>query len=242
MCKISIITVTYNACKTLPITLNSIRNQNYKDYELILIDGGSKDGTQTIIDDNKDIISYCVSQKDKGIYDAMNKGIAVAKGVFCMFLNAGDAFYDSNSLSTMAESISTDTSYDMYFFDAYYEGSKGKRYFTPRLKEYPWRFCHQSMLFNSALIKKENYNIKYKLSGDSELVYRLLGLGHSYISINKPVVLEETGVGATHDNLIASCKELYSIPYLKAQMNPLKICYNMFKIYTYSFLNKIIRL
>ena len=92
MCKISIITVTYNAYKTLPITLNSIRNQNYKDYELILIDGGSKDGTQTIIDDDKDIIRYCVSQKDKGIYDAMNKGSAEAQGVFCSFLNAGDGF------------------------------------------------------------------------------------------------------------------------------------------------------
>ena len=86
----SIIIATYNAAKSLSSTIHSIRAQTYLDYELILIDGNSNDATVQIINDNIDFVSYWVSEMDKGIYDAWNKGIKVSKGKWIAFLGAGD--------------------------------------------------------------------------------------------------------------------------------------------------------
>ena len=87
---ITIITVVYNNVSHLQKTLNSIYKQNYKNYELIVIDGGSKDGTLNIIKKNSSKINFWISEKDKGIYDAFNKGLKLAKGDYVGFVNSDD--------------------------------------------------------------------------------------------------------------------------------------------------------
>jgi glycosyltransferase involved in cell wall biosynthesis len=97
---LSIITVTFNAEAILQKTIDSVANQNSVNLELIVIDGGSTDGTIKIIQKNQDTISEWVSEPDNGIYDAMNKGISKAHGEWIFFLNAGDTFCTDNTVST----------------------------------------------------------------------------------------------------------------------------------------------
>ena len=96
--KFSIITVTYNAEAVLEDTIQSVISQTYHHVEYILVDGASKDGTLSIIDRYRDRITRIVSEPDKGLYDAMNKGIRLATGDYLCFLNAGDSFHEDDTL------------------------------------------------------------------------------------------------------------------------------------------------
>ena len=106
--KFSIITVSYNAKDDLEKTIKSISTQSFKDYEYIIIDGESTDGTKEILKRYGNKISYWVSERDEGIYNAMNKGAKVARGEYLYFLNAGDVFYNKDVLKDVAESIEDD--------------------------------------------------------------------------------------------------------------------------------------
>ena len=97
--KLSIITVNLNNMEGLQKTCDSIISQTFKNFEWIVIDGGSADGSKELIEEYGSNISYWVSEPDKGIYNAMNKGIKVAKGEYLYFLNSGDYLFDSNALS-----------------------------------------------------------------------------------------------------------------------------------------------
>lgn len=108
MKKISIITVTYNCSNVLEKTILSVINQDYINIEYIIIDGGSNDGTLDIINKYSDKISYWTSEKDNGIYDAMNKGIMAATGDYVNFMNAGDSFYSNSVISEFAPKIEND--------------------------------------------------------------------------------------------------------------------------------------
>ena len=99
--KFSVITVTYNAEKVLEDTLQSVISQTYRHVEYIIVDGASKDGTIKIIDKYRERIHTVVSEPDKGLYDAMNKGIALATGNYLCFLNAGDSFHEDDTLQQM---------------------------------------------------------------------------------------------------------------------------------------------
>ncbi|MES2567379.1 MAG: glycosyltransferase family 2 protein [Bacteroidota bacterium] len=96
--RLSIITINYNNKSGLQKTIESVVAQTYKDFEYIVIDGGSNDGSFNVIKDYEKKISYWVSEKDSGIYNAMNKGIVQAKGKFCLFLNSGDWLVDRDIL------------------------------------------------------------------------------------------------------------------------------------------------
>ena len=96
MSKISIITINYNDLKGLQKTFNSVVNQSNKDFEYIVIDGGSSDGGKEFLEQNSDKLAYWISEKDSGVYNAMNKGIKAAKGEYLLFLNSGDFLVDDN--------------------------------------------------------------------------------------------------------------------------------------------------
>lgn len=96
--KFSIITINYNNCEGLKKTIPSVIEQNYKDYEYIIIDGGSTDGSVDVIKKYEQFISYWVSEKDCGIYNAMNKGIRHSTGEYLNFMNSGDTFFESDIL------------------------------------------------------------------------------------------------------------------------------------------------
>lgn len=239
MCKISIITVTYNSADLLRNTITSVFEQTYEDYEYIIIDGGSTDETKSIVTPFLYQISKFISEPDKGIYNAMNKGIALAKGDYCMFLNAGDVLYDCDTLSQIVNSFSQ-KNVDIYIGDAIYykEGEIGE-YFAPQLEKMPFRFCHQAMLFRTELLKNNMYNEEYRLSGDSELLYRLIEKGVNLESLHFPLVRELVGEGATERNLMTSTRELYSIPYVKRNMPAYRIAFNKTKITMYCLLKRL---
>ena len=97
----SIITINYNNKEGLEHTIKSVINQTFKNYEYIIIDGGSTDGSVEIIKQYTDHINYWISEKDKGVYNAMNKGVAQAKGDYLVFMNSGDFFHSPNVLSSV---------------------------------------------------------------------------------------------------------------------------------------------
>ena len=103
--KISVVTVCYNAADCIEHTMLSVLNQSYPDIEYIVIDGGSTDGTVDIIKKYADRLAYWVSEPDKGIYDAMNKGIAAASGSYINFMNAGDTFASDSVLAEIVPQI-----------------------------------------------------------------------------------------------------------------------------------------
>lgn len=101
--KISVITINLNNLEGLKRTVKSVLDQNHPDIEYLLIDGGSTDGAKEFIQDNQDSFAFYLSEKDTGVYDAMNKGIRKSTGDFLIFLNSGDVFSDSDSLSKLIE-------------------------------------------------------------------------------------------------------------------------------------------
>jgi len=118
--KISIITAVYNGEQTIEECINSIINQTYKDIEHIIIDGGSTDGTLDVIKKYKDNISKVISEPDKGIYDAMNKGIALSTGGIIGFLNADDVYADEHVIENVVKAISennVDSCYGKLFYN-----------------------------------------------------------------------------------------------------------------------------
>jgi len=98
----SIITINYNNKSGLQKTIESVLKLSYKDYEFLIIDGGSTDESVDIIRNYEDHITYWISEKDNGIYNAMNKGIAKAKGNYCIFMNSGDCFHSPDILNIVA--------------------------------------------------------------------------------------------------------------------------------------------
>ena len=103
--KYSIVTINYNNAEGLRRTIQSVVSQTYADYEYLIIDGGSSDGSVNAIKDYEDRISYWVSEKDGGIYNAMNKGVKVAHGEYLIFMNSGDVFYNSVVLKNLREEL-----------------------------------------------------------------------------------------------------------------------------------------
>lgn len=101
--KYSVITINYNNNIGLTHTIKSVVSQSYGDFEYIIIDGGSIDGSVDVIKDNANQIDYWITEKDRGIYHAMNKGVAQARGEYCIFLNSGDCFYNNDVLDGIAK-------------------------------------------------------------------------------------------------------------------------------------------
>ena len=146
--KVSFITVVFNNKENLKKTLSAIRNQKYRNVEIVIIDGGSTDGTLEVIAENKNIISYSVSEKDKGIYDAMNKGIRAATGDYVWFMNSGDIPFDDDILINV---FKKEKSGDVYYGDTEIVDDEGKSYGNRTLKVPPkelnWKKIH---LFNTS--------------------------------------------------------------------------------------------
>jgi glycosyltransferase involved in cell wall biosynthesis len=173
--KISIITVVKNSKETIEKNIQSLMNQNYKNYEHIVIDGGSTDGTVEIINKYRKNINHFISEKDNGIYDAMNKGIDKANGDIIGILNSDDFFYN-NALSIVKKYFEEFEKIDFLF------GSVDK--YTLQHGYYPnriyWTFgfytSHSVGFFIKSNVQKRvgYYNTKYKYSSDYDLFYRMI--------------------------------------------------------------------
>ena len=167
--KITVITVCYNAKDAIKKTIESVINQDYKNLEYIIVDGASTDGTKEIIEEYQKIFPIIlVSEPDKGIYNAMNKGTRLASGDWLNFMNAGDTFYRQDSISQAAKFLSAED--DIVYGDTeiiYHDFKTIKKEPNPN-KLWMGRIPHQSAFIKSPTMKKYGYNGNNKIVADLE--------------------------------------------------------------------------
>ena len=192
MSKISIITINYNDLKGLKKTFNSIVNQSNKDFEYLVIDGGSSDGSKEFIEQNSDKLAYWISEKDSGVYNAMNKGIKAAKGEYLLFLNSGDSLVDDNVIEKVIENI--DSKHSFYYGNLFYSlNDKRTQLWTPPAKLTFSYFFEHSLPHPASFIKRDLfekyffYNEQLKIVSDWEFfIYCICKMDepYKYIDIN----------------------------------------------------------
>lgn len=175
--KISIITIVYNNVRDIEYTISSVLNQSYPDIEYIVIDGASTDGTLDIINRYKDRINTIVSEKDAGIYDAMNKGLALATGDYVLFLNSGDELYDNDTIRCIVEKgKGADIIYgETKLVDEQRHIIADRRHRAPdkfdwQSFRYGMNICHQAIYIKRSIT--EPYDLNYHLSADIDWIIR----------------------------------------------------------------------
>ena len=209
---ITIITVAYNAVKDIENTILSVLNQTYPNIEYIIIDGGSTDGTLDIIKKYEDKISYWVSEPDKGIYDAMNKGTLKATGGWLNFMNAGDTFYNEQVLEKVFKDNDwTDT--DVIYGNVNIEYPKKKKLKKPlplKKIEQQMVFCHQGSFVRTMLQKQYLFNTTYRISADYNFFHQLYIEGKHFHYLNFVIAIFLYG-GVSTDAFISLLVEEWHI-------------------------------
>ena len=216
--KFSIITVSYNAASVIEPTLQSVLSQTYTDYEYLLIDGGSKDNTVAKAKASGIEFAHIVSERDNGIYDAMNKGIALATGDYLCFLNAGDAFYAPDTLQTIANAATREKFPDVLYGETA-EVDDARNFVRMRRLQAPkqltWRsfksgmmVCHQAFYAKREIAP--TYDLKYRLSGDVDWCIKVMKKAKKLVNVNATVVnYLQNGLSLQHHR--ASLKERFWI-------------------------------
>lgn len=205
----SIITVTLNNLSGLKKTAESIFPQTHQDYEWITIDGGSTDGTPAYLGDLK---TNYISEPDKGIYDAMNKGIERAKGQYILFLNAGDMLESKNTLLEVNERIKGQKCDFIYGDSA--EDINGKLFFKrskPHFEITKGMFTHhQAMLYNRDALENIKYDETYKIAADYDLTWKVIEQSTDFLYLPFPVCIFEAG-GASQQQVLLGRSEQFKI-------------------------------
>lgn len=221
MPQLSIITITYQAEAYLERTLQSVFEQDCaSEIDYIVVDGASKDKTLEIINAHQSQINQVISEKDRGIYDAMNKGIALAKGDYILFLNAGDTFASAETLKILLQEL--DKKPDVLYGEAVFVNNEGQHLglrseVTPhRLPSaLSWRdFRYGMLVCHQAFIAKRSisplFDLKYKLSSDIDWEIKVLKKSNSIIKSEVPICYYLMG-GASVQNLKLSWQERYEV-------------------------------
>lgn len=195
---ISVITVCFNAENLIENTIKSIISQTYANIEYIVIDGGSYDGTLEVIKKYREKISYFVSEQDKGIYDAMNKGTLVSTGDWVLFMNAGDTFFSDNTISEVVKECNDGA--DIIYGDVKVVEKIGSYILqagTPdELSKGEISFCHQSSFIRSSLMKSHLYDLQFRVCADFNLFFHLWKEGCSFYHVNIPVAVYDVSQGS----------------------------------------------
>src|SRR5690606_37356435 len=211
----SIITVVYNDAGGIGHTIRSVMKQTYPELEYIIVDGLSTDGTLDIIEQYKEEVSILISEKDQGIYDAMNKGLAAATGDYVLFLNSGDELYEDMTLEKVFSSADNG--------DIYYGETKlideerniigDRRHKTP--KRFDWKsfrygmnICHQAIYIKRSIA--EPYDLQYELSADIDWIIRAAKKADKIVNVNEYVAKYLVG-GMTQKRHRQGLKERYTI-------------------------------
>jgi glycosyltransferase involved in cell wall biosynthesis len=217
---VSVITVVYNSEKLLERTIENILSQTYLNIELVIVDGGSKDGTLDIIRKYNDQISYWVSEKDKGLYDAMDKGLQLASGDYVWYINSGDLIFDANTTEKIFAKYPTDA--DIYYGDTLYVDGNyepiGLRNDITNKKlptqlsvdsfKYGMVICHQAFIMKRILAAR--YDLQYKFVSDYDWVIACTKKSTSFVHTHQTLAKFLTeGFSTKHRK--ASVKEKYKV-------------------------------
>lgn len=181
---LSIITINYNNLDGLQRTIDSVVGQSFTDYEWIVIDGGSKDGSRELIERYADHFAYWCSEPDKGIYNAMNKGIEKASGDWFLFLNSGDWLY-SNDVLNKVFSVPNDA--DILYGDVMYHWPDGRGLEMERKPDklslyffYTDTLCHQATFYRKNIFNTHKYDESFRICSDWALYIQLLTEGYRF--------------------------------------------------------------
>ena len=195
--KITIITVCFNAVSCIEQTIKSVINQTYPNIEYIIIEGNSIDGTIDIIEQYKDNITHWVSEPDKGIFDAMNKGIVLSHGDWVLFLNSGDYLYSDYVISQCFlekdysgfSVLYGDVYKDYVSEDRYY---KEKPFYSSHKKIKGMGICHQAIFVQGNTIRGLKFDLSYKCCSDYNMMVQIYKEGGRFLSLNMPISVYST--------------------------------------------------
>lgn len=225
--KVSVITVSFNAADTILDTLDSVAEQSHQAIEHIVIDGESTDGTQEIIESHQSMLAKVVSEPDRGIYDAMNKGLRLATGELIAFLNADDVYADRDVLARVA-TIVAERNLDAVFGDVIFtSGSEqsgrpkrrySSRHFTPGRIAWGWMPAHPALFLRHNVYEQfGGFRADYRIAGDFEMVARVFSGGAlAYCYIPEVLVRMRPGGVSTkgwrstwllNQEVLRACKE-----------------------------------
>lgn len=199
--KLSIITVNYNNFEGLKRTINSVKKQTFTDYEWIVIDGGSTDGSKELIEENSNLFSYWQSCPDDGIFPAMNYGITKASGEWIQFLNSGDSLFEKDTLQKV---FSKEYACDVLFGDAEHFDKNGSwiRTFPDNLGlTFFWQntLNHQSTFFKTALFDGHPYDVTYTTTADYVYYIELIFRNKTFVHLPQTITsCEPSTVGNRH--------------------------------------------
>jgi glycosyltransferase involved in cell wall biosynthesis len=218
--KISLITVTFNATRVLESTIQSIVKQSFANYEYIIIDGGSTDGTLDIIRKYESHIRYWVSEPDQGLYDAMNKGLQAARGEYVWFMNAGDEIYDKDTLASVFAAQAPEA--DIYYGDALFYTQTGETIglrsevtphklpgkLTWRSLQYGMVVCHQSFIARKTIAPL--YDLAHPYCADVDWEIKCLKKANKVVPTGLVLSRYLTG-GFSRKNLYKSLLDRYAV-------------------------------
>ena len=182
--KVSIITVCYNRKATITQSINSVLDQDYPNIEYIIIDGNSSDGTQSIIESYSDKIAHYISEPDKGMYDAINKGLKLATGDIIGLMHSDDTFYDNSVVSKIVNTFLMSSNADAVYGDGIYVTNDaeeriirnriGGQYNFEKIKS-GWLPLHPTVYIKKSIIEKYGYySLDFKIASDTEFLLRYL--------------------------------------------------------------------
>lgn len=202
---VSVVTVCFNAAPTIATTLDSVRAQTWRPLESVVVDGGSKDGTQDIVKGYADITGTVVSERDEGIYDAMNKGVALARGEIIHFLNADDSFVDAGVVEAAVRIFMAEPELDLVFGDAIYRSSDGA--FLRRFKRVNagnllyGDLCHQVVFARRRMFERfGQFKLEYRINADYDWMLRVFRGGAQVRHLERTIVNYDAG-GVSAANL-----------------------------------------
>lgn len=218
--KFSIITVTYNAGKVLEDTIQSVVFQTYRNVEYIIVDGGSTDNTLDVVHKYQERICKVISEPDKGLYDAMNKGIRMATGDYLCFLNAGDELHENETLQKIVFTLKGKELPDVIYGETAIVDEEGhflhmRRLSTP--EHLHWKsfkegmlVCHQAFFARRELALANPYDLRYRFSADFDWCIRIMKQSKNLHNTHLTLI-DYLNEGMTTQNHKASLKERFRI-------------------------------
>ena len=198
--KVTVVTAVLNDAGHIEQTILSVISQTDIEIEFIIVDGGSKDGTLELIGKYKDKISLLISEPDRGVYDAMNKGIKYSTGDFVYFLNSGDVLLNPSILSKIKLEELKEKNAIIYGNVIVAYGNiealeKPRPFFNSKMKFKGIGICHQSMFFPGELIRNEKYDLSYNIAADYDLAYSLWRKGTVFLYKDITIAKYDWGKG-----------------------------------------------